>query len=239
MKYRGYNIRTVEAIDLLRHNYTTNQADKCRGVYCELYNVSDDYFCERIGDFTLAEGHEIPDITDRAVEKAIRDYVDEHILGLDCVKNEVITERKNDLVGKLVSWIGEEQAGEELYDTLSDYIGMTDDEIRACGFKSLVPYFNKAEYAQTIAEYMIFTATDNTTTGNWHFTFEELGDRYAVNLSKDSEMVDMITDELNKNGEMISELEVYGKEFDITFYLDYCPFAREEEDEDFEYEQQM
>jgi len=59
MIYRGFNIRTVDAIDLIRHNPSTNKNESCHGVYCEVYDVSDDGLTERLDDFTLAEGYEI------------------------------------------------------------------------------------------------------------------------------------------------------------------------------------
>ena len=94
-------------------------------------------------------------------------------------------------------------------------------------------------YGITIAEHMIFVGTDNTTTGNWHFTFEEIGERFGVNLSEDTEMVDMITEELYKKADILSEIGVYCDEFDLTFYLNYCPYVDKEEFEDVAYDQQI
>ena len=229
MIYRGYNIRKVDAIDLQRRNQSENKMELCDGVYVEIYDQSDDGLTERIGDTTFAVGYEIPDLRKETIEKAIREYVDEHILGLDCIRNEVLAERKNHLVGRLVSWIGEEQSGEALYNTLSDYIGMTDDEIRQCGFKTLVPFFNQEEYAKTIAAYMVFVGTDNTTTGHWNFAFEEIGERFGVNLSEDGKMLNMITEELNNQTDALSDIDVYCNEFDLSFYLDHCPYVDKEE----------
>ena len=107
---------------------------------------------------------------------------------------------------------------------------MTDDEIRFCGFKSLVSYFNKDEYAQTIAEYMTKVGTENTTTGNWQFRFDEIGDKFGVDLSSNSDMVDKICKELYGNGETLSQIEVMGDTLDLTFYLKYCPYADSDED---------
>ena len=59
------------------------------------------------------------------------------------------------MLGRAVCFLGEFQSGEELYDTLTDQIGLTDDEIREIGFKSLAPFFNRDYYAQTIAEYTV------------------------------------------------------------------------------------
>jgi hypothetical protein len=165
--------------------------------------------------------------------------VDDHILGLDCVRNEVIAERKNHLIGRLVSWILEEESGAQLYKTLSEYIGMTDEEIRACGFQSLARYFDRDRYAQTIAEYMIFVGTDNTMTGSWRFTFDEISERFGVWLSEDDMMVDMIVEELNRRKDILSEVGVYCDEFDLTFYLNCCPFVDKEEFEDVAYDQKM
>ena len=57
MIYRGYNIRTVDAIDLQRHNYNEHKTDFCDGVYVELYDQADDGLTERIGDTTFAVGY--------------------------------------------------------------------------------------------------------------------------------------------------------------------------------------
>ena len=230
MKYRGFNIRTVDAIDLLRYNAAADSNERCHGVYCEVYNVTDDGLTERLDDFTLAEGYEIPDCSAAEIDKAISDYVDEHIIPMEYYRADALADRRNHIIGRLVSWIGEEQQGRELYDTLSAYIGMTDEEIRACGFKSLVPYFNKDEYAQTIAEYMIKVGTENTTTGNWQFRFDEIGDKFGVDLSSNSDMVDKICKELYGNGETLSQIEVMGDTLDLTFYLKYCPYADSDED---------
>lgn len=49
------------------------------------------------------------------------------------------------LLAKAVCYIGEEECGEELYDTLHSEIGMTDDEIEQIGFSSLSEYFGQEE----------------------------------------------------------------------------------------------
>ena len=119
MKYRGFNIRTVDAIDLLRYNAAEDSNERCHGVYCEVYNVTDDGLTERLDDFTLAEGYEIPDCSAAEIEKAISDYVDEHIIPMEYYRADALADRRNHLIGRLVSWSGEEQQGRELYDTLS------------------------------------------------------------------------------------------------------------------------
>ena len=226
MKYRGFNIRTVDAIDLLRYNEAEDIDERCHGVYCEVYNVTDDGLTERLDDFTLAEGYEIPDCSDASIERAISDYVDEHIIPLEYYRADALADRRNHLIGRLISWIGEEQQGRELYDTLSDYIGMTDDEICACGFKSLAEYFDQDDYAQTIADEMIRIGTDNTTDGGWIFLYEYIGEKFGVDLSANTGMIDKICRELCANDDIVSEVSVHNRGFEITFNDDYCPYVR-------------
>ena len=76
------------------------------------------------------------------VEKAIREYVDEHNMYLNLGRNESIVDRRTILIGRLVSRLGESLEPAELYDLLSENVGMTDEEIRACGYRSLAPYFD-------------------------------------------------------------------------------------------------
>ena len=89
------------------------------------------------------------------------------------------------MLGRAVCFLGEFQSGEELYDTLTDQIGLTDDEIREIGFKSLAPFFNRDYYAQTIAEYLIDEGTDKTHSGNYHFSFAEVNERFGTSLPCD------------------------------------------------------
>jgi hypothetical protein len=114
---------------------------------------------------------------------------------------------------------------DELYDLLSENVGTTDDEIRACGFQSLASHFDRGAYAQTIAEHMIQVGTEYTTTGNWHFDFDTIGARFGVDLTRDAEMVSLIEDALYDKGEILSQIDIYDNEFDLMFYLNYCPYS--------------
>ena len=135
--------------------------------------------------------------------------------------------RLADMLGRAVCFLGEFQSGEELYDTLSDQIGLTDDEIREIGFKSLVPFFNRDYYAQTIAEYLIDEGTDKTHSGNYHFSFAEVNERFGTSLPGDKEMLDKIVSSLDS--EIVADVDAT-EDFDLTFYLDYCPYAEDGEE---------
>lgn len=58
---------------------------------------------------------------------------------------KVDSDRWKNLLGKAVCYIGESEAREELYDTLHNEIGMTDEEIKKIGFTSLSEYFGQEE----------------------------------------------------------------------------------------------
>lgn len=83
----------------------------------------------------------------------------------------------------------------------------------------------RKELARTIAKHLIDVGTENTTTGNWHFSFEEIDELFGTNLKEDAETVKLITDELWNNSDIIADIVVSKEEFDLIFYLDYCPYA--------------
>lgn len=140
------------------------------------------------------------------------------------------------MLGRAVCFLGEFQSGEELYDTLTDQIGLTDDEIREIGVKSLAPFFNRDYYAQTIAEYLIDEGTDKTHSGNYHFSFAEVNERFGTSLPGDKEMLEKIVSALDS--EIVADVDAT-EDFDLTFYLDYCPYAEDAEELDDTPTQQM
>ena len=178
--------------------------------------------------FTLAEGFDIRDCSNRELVKGIIEYVNEFYEDMRDGKGNILVDRKNDLLGKVICWIGESESGVELYHTLSEVIGMKDDEIREAGFTSLVPFFNREAYAQTIAEYLIDEGTEGTFSGNLHIPFSEINERYAVNLPADKEMLDLIRDALLEHSDIISDLET-NEDFDMMFYTMYCPNVDDED----------
>lgn len=66
----------------------------------------------------------------------------------ETVAHKVDPDRWKNLLGKAVCYIGESEYGEELYDTLHNEIGMTDEEIENIGFTSLSEYFGQEEEQQ-------------------------------------------------------------------------------------------
>ncbi|MBQ2921854.1 MAG: hypothetical protein IJE60_01985 [Tyzzerella sp.] len=58
---------------------------------------------------------------------------------------KVDPDRWKNLLAKAVCYIGESEAGADLYDTLHNEIGMTDEEIEKLKFTSLAEYFEEVE----------------------------------------------------------------------------------------------
>lgn len=225
MLYRGFQIVISAPTVIEKWNRNTRAIEACAGVNCEVYDKYDDDMAEQLETFSLAVGFNVPDLSMEQIEKAIRDHVDKHNMFINLGRNEALAERRSILVGMLASRLGESLEPGELYDLLSENVGMTDEEIRACGYMSLAPFFNRPAYAQTIAEYMIHVGTENTTTGNWHFGFDSINERFGLDLKNDEDMVELIREELYKQGDILSDVDIYDDDFDLMFYLDYCPFS--------------
>ena len=155
MRYRGFIITACFDSGIERYNRETGKDELCKGYYCQVYAGNDDMYDEQIDDFCLAAGHEIEDLSDAALTKGIREYVDGMHHELEEGMNFNKKSRLANILGRAVCFLGEFQSGEELYDTLTDQIGLSGGGIREIGFKSLAPFFNRDYYAQTIAEHLI------------------------------------------------------------------------------------
>ena len=228
MKYRGFNITSCTDTGIERHNYSTHRTDICNGYYCQIYSADDDTYTDQLDDFCLAAKHEIPDCSDLSLTDGIIEYVNHNVDDLKKAKDERNNRRKDEFLGKLVCWLGENESGAKLYDTLHNDIQMKDTDILNLGFSSLVPFFNREYYAESIAEYIYETGTEQTTSGNWIIPFSEIGEKFAVDLCSDSEMLNMICNQLDRVYP-VADMNTDNQEFDIVYYLAYCPNAEDEE----------
>lgn len=227
MRYRGFNITNCIDHGIERYDYDKREMKTYDGYYCEIYPGNDDMYANRLDYFCLAKGIDIPDMSDQSLEDAICKHVDDNISSLRENQSDALSNRNADLLGRAVCFIGEFQAGEDLYNTLTDQLGMTDDEIRMIGFKSLVPFFDQNCYAQTIAEYMIDEGTELTSSGNYHFSFDEINERFGTNLPSDKAMLDKILNEFSPD--IVADIDTT-EDFDLMFYMAYCPNADGSED---------
>ena len=229
MKYRGFNITSCTDNEISRHDGNGNE-QICKGYYCQIYSVDDDMYANEIDSFCLAVGHEIDDMSDSSLNKGIKTQID--FLYENYIENKagLNAKRMNDLLGRAVSWISEMESGSELYNTLSEVIGMTDIEMHRLGFGSLSEFFDKDCFAQTIADYLVEEGTEMTLSGNYHFKFSDINRKFGTSLPQDKEMLDKIAEQLT-SGEyslVVSELNT-DTDIDLTFYTLYCPNVPEEE----------
>lgn len=83
--------------------------------------------------------------------------------------------------------------------------------------------------AQEIAKYIVETGTKETTTGNYIFEFDEINERFGVNIPDDENLYYDIIDALYEYADMIGEIEdpLKRRAFDIVFYLENCPNAED------------
>ena len=234
MLYRGFTIDRSVPMVVDRWNPDTHKVEPVVGYECEVYDQNDVDRTECLDTFRLAVGFDIADISTENVDRAIRNYIDNHNVYLNLMRSESVADRKNAIIGKLASLFAVTLEPVELYDLLSRTVGMTDKEICDCGHRSLAPFFDREQYAYTIARFMIERGTENTTTGNWHFGFDDINERFGLQLQTDAQMVDLIEQALCDHGEIISQIDIYDDDFDLMFYLDYCPYSDRDELEDIE-----
>ena len=215
MRYRGFII--TSRFDRWNAERTNELSEKYSGFYCQVYNGNDRLHENMLDEFELVIGRDIEDMSKESLHCGIIQYVDEQYDRLEEAVSDAISNRNADLLDRFICHLGECERGEDLYLTLSKGIGMTDDEIRSEGFTSLVPYFDKESYAQTIAEYLIDNGTANTYSGNYHFDYTEI-----------NELLDMIVNNLDTD--IVSDV-ITGEDIDIMFYTNYCPNVSNEETE--------
>lgn len=234
MRYRGFII--TSRFDRWIKERTNGSAEECSGFYCQVYNGSDGLYENMLDEFELIIGKDIENMSDTELDRGIIGYIDEHYERLDEAVSDAISNRTADLFGRLLCYLWENENCEDFYVTLSQKIGMTDDEIRKAGFASLAPCFEKESYAQTIAEYLIDEGTASTFSGNYHFDYTEINERFGVALPVDNELLGMIVDHLDTD--IVSDV-ITGKDIDIMFYTQYCPNVEDEETELTEFTPQM
>lgn len=239
MRCRGLEIISCPDSGVERYNSAESRDEICNGYFCEIYPAGDDQYANQFDTFCLAEGYEIPDRSDESLAAGIIRYVDENYYGLLESKNEVKQKRSEELVGRLVCWLGESESDAELYDTLSQTIGMTDEEIREAGFRSLAPFFDRERYAQSIAGWLIEDGTESTLSGSWIVHYGNIAERFGVDLQADEELRNMVSRHLYDSSDVVADFCMDTDKVDLDFFLAYCPYANRDETENESMEQTM
>lgn len=239
MRYRGFEITSCPDSGVERYNSTESRDEICEGFFCEIYPAGDDQYANQLDTFCLAEGYEISDTSDAVLHAGIIKYVDENYYGLLESKNEVKQKRTEELVGRLVCWLGESESGAELYNTLSEAIGMTDEEIREVGFQSLAPFFDREKYAQTIADWLIEDGTESTISGSWVVPYGNIGKRFGLDLQNDADLRNMISRHLYDSSDIVADFCMEQDKVTLDFFYSHCPYVHEDEAENESIEQTM
>ena len=196
-----------------------------------MYDANDVGLINMFDSFCLAEGYEIKDCSYSSLLVGIAKYVDGCFDSYKESKWDMQDNRSYEILGRALCWLGESESGQELYNTFSEVLGMDDDEIRKMGFTSLVPYFDRDKYAELIANYLIDEGTEDTLSGNIHFPFSEINDRFKVNLPSDVDLLGKIEDCLISSSEIVSDCEING-DFDLMFFTAFCPHCEDRFAED-------
>ena len=212
MRYRGFIIETSADED---------------DVTCNIYTAEDKDRQFPLDEISLGIGMDIDELSDRDILPYAVEFIDKNILDLLQLREETRNKLLYQRLGRAVCFIGEFQSGRELYDTIKTQIGLSDDDIREIAFKSLVPFFNKKSYAQTIAEYMIDKGTERTESGNDRFSFSEINECFGTSLPDNKEMLDKIVASLS-DSEIVADMNT-SEEFALTFNPDYCPYVEDDE----------
>lgn len=229
MKYRGFIITSCTDNSIIRQDDEGNE-HLCNGYYCQIYSADDDMYANQIDDFCLAVGHEIEDMSDSSLNQGIVKLIDGMYESYVDAKASLNGKRTEELLGRALCWIGEMESGSDLYNTLSEVIGMTDIEMHRLGFSSLSEHFDKNGFAQTVADYLIETGTELTQSGNYHFDFNDINERFGVNLPEDTELLGKLTEQLTsgENSLVVSDINM-DTDIDLNFYTQYCPNVIDED----------
>lgn len=225
MRYRGFEITSSYDTGIERYNPQTGRDELCNGYFCEVYLAGDDQYANQLDRFELAEDYDITDASEDALVNDIAKYVDDHYFSLLDAKADIRLKRMEDLTGKMACWIGESEHGAELYDTFSKMIGMTDEEIREMGFTSLAPYFDREQYAKTIADWIVDDGTESTVTGSWTVPYGNISNRFAVSLKTDEELRNMVSRQLYDRSDIVADFCMEQDKVTVDFFYTHCPYV--------------
>lgn len=85
--------------------------------------------------------------------------------------------------------------------------------------------------AKEIAEQLIRTGMENTTTGNWIISFEEINERYGTSLPADQELLNGISRQLYDRSDSVADFCISEEGVDLDFYYGQCPnYCGDDED---------
>lgn len=85
--------------------------------------------------------------------------------------------------------------------------------------------------AKEIAVQLIRSGMENTTTGNWIFSFEEINERFGTDLPADGKLLDAISHHLYDQSDSVADFCISEEGVDLDFYYGQCPnYCGDDED---------
>lgn len=140
LEYKDYNI-IVEP----EYKSAIENGEKPFDYMCEIYDKTDSAFERCLAKFNIMHGFEFKENTAQDVEGAIKRITDESEQYIELSRTKYELQRKNEILSNVFGYLSEIQSGEELYNTLRNRLGMTDEEILQNDFDYLTEYFENEQ----------------------------------------------------------------------------------------------
>lgn len=140
LEYKDYNI-IVEP----EYQSAIKNGENPFDYMCEVYDRTDSEFERCLAKFNIMKGFEFKENTAQNVEGAITRITDESEQYIELSRTKYELQRKNEILSNAFGYLSEIQSGEELYNTLRNRLGMTDEEILQNDFDYLTEYFENEQ----------------------------------------------------------------------------------------------
>ena len=194
IRYRSFLIE-VEPIYEPDDNLTAVQS--CNRYVCHFFADADIERKYELDSVPVVVGREIPEFSEKLIYDFIRKYIDSDLYYYQTKRSEQIERLLADKLGKVVCLLHKTHAELELYNILRDEIGLSDDWIRAIGFVSLLPFFDRKEYANSIALWLMDEGSRDYYRESYEVSFDTINKRYGVQLPQDRELLEEIVSHMN------------------------------------------
>ncbi len=194
--------------------------------FCHVYADADTERIYLIDSFTVVVGKDIPEFSDRLLHDFIRRHIDANMLEYMAFLGSSMKHLLSDYLNRAACLLSGTCAGKELFDTFRERIGLSEDGIRAIGFVSLAPFFDKCKYANDIAVKLMSDGTISDNPKDYRISFDKINAQYNVQLPQDQELLDEIVKHLDPD--IVDEVTTDG-EFRISFKSGACPYDFDDE----------
>jgi len=228
IKYRGFNIQIRKSNQVVCIT-DDKQVGRCEGYYCGVFSIESDISDKALMAFSLALGKDIEDMDEITLTRSVCKFIDDNHNRLDEYVNFLKCERKNYIINQFAELQSCRQSQKALYELLHDTIKMSDKEIQEAGLLSLVPFFDRDNYAQEIVDFMVTDGTSSTGTCDYGYTYEEIDELFGIDLRLDTDMKDLIFEKINNSySAHISSIKEESSGIVINFRIWCCPGPKED-----------